>query len=168
MFTRPRLGGAGSLREGWSVVEGKLAAAAVTVAAAAAVAVAAVALLDPSDNEALLPVPPAAQTLTPTAPSGRPSLDRQIPTPALVRLRAAVHQLTEPVPGRPAALRARVVHYQVDSWQSSDDFTLLVTLDLHFPPQAGVAWNEGMNGRFVQFGRESKTQTYRLGWATSP
>jgi hypothetical protein len=55
----------------------------------------------------------------------------------------------------------------VDSWRSLDDFTLLVTLDLHFPPHGALAWNQGRNERFVHFSRGSHAQTYQLEWATS-
>jgi hypothetical protein len=143
--------------------------AAVAAPMAAAAAVAAIVLQGPSDPDAIAPIPPATQTPSPTAPSGRPSVDRPVPTTAVAQLRAAVHQLTEPMPGRPAALRARLTHYQVDSWRSADDFTLLVSLDLHFPSRAAaLAWNQGANARFVHFSRGSETQTYRLQWASGP
>jgi hypothetical protein len=158
--------------------------AAVAAPVAAAAAFAGFALLGSFHTAAVLPVPPATHAPTPTASaaipqptnpvpeetghsSDEPSVVRHVPAAGLKRLRAAVHQLTEPMPGRPAALRARLVHYQVDSWRSPDDFTLLVTLDLHFPPQTALAWNEGSNGRFVHFSRGPHSQTYQLEWATS-
>jgi hypothetical protein len=157
--------------------------AAVAAPAAAAAAFAGFAMLGSFHTDAVRPVPPATHAPTPTAsadivqptnpvpetghPSDEPSVVRHVPAAGLELLRAAVHQLTEPMSGRPAALRARLVHYQVDSWRSSDDFTLLVTLDLHFPPHAALAWNEGGNARFVHFSRGPHTQTYQLEWATS-
>jgi hypothetical protein len=138
--------------------------AAVAGPLAVAAAVAAFTLLGPPD----VPVPPATRPPTPTAAAtGRPVLDRTVPAAALARLQAAVHQLTEHTPGRPAALQARLVHYQVDSWRSEDDFTLLVTLDLRFPPDAAVAWDQGTNARFVRFSKAASGH-YQLAWATSP
>jgi hypothetical protein len=127
---------------------------------AAACAVAAVTLLGPSDSPSHEPSPATA--------SGRPSLDQPIPTDAVARLRAAVHQLTKATPGRPAARQARLIDYQVDSWQSPDDFTLEVSLDLHFAPGTATPWNQGLNDRFVRFSRQSDTQTYHLEWASAP
>jgi hypothetical protein len=94
-------------------------AVAVGVPVVAAVAVLAVALLGPSRTVAVVPVPPAtqepSQEPTPPSASGRPSVDQPVPTAAVVRLKGAVHQLSEAVSGRPAALQARLIHYQVDS-----------------------------------------------------
>jgi hypothetical protein len=143
--------------------------AAIATPTAAAAAVAAVVLLGPAHPDAGVPVSPAIPTTTsPSGSAGRPSVDRPVPAAALAQLQAAVHQLTEPMPGRSAALRARLTHYQVDSWRSADDFTLLVVLDLHFPSQAAGAWNQGANARFVHFSRGSRSQSYRLEWATGP
>ena len=77
-----------------------------------------------------------------------------------------MHQLTQPAPGMPTALRARLVHYRVDSWHSTDDFTLFVTLDLQFPPDAAVAWNQGTNVWFVRC-TKTTSGTDQLAWATS-
>jgi hypothetical protein len=94
------------------------------------------------------------------------STDRPVPAAAVARLQSEVQQLTEPAPGTPAALTARLVHYQVDSWRSPNDFTLLVRLDLRFPPDAGTAWNQGSNARFVHFTRRPSSGGYQLEWAT--
>lgn len=112
--------------------------------------------------------PNTVAPVTPQVTPGRQPLDRPVPGAAIARLEAAVHQLTEPAPGMPVALRARLVHYQVDSWRSSDDFTLLVSLDLRFKPGTQMAWNNGANDRFVHFTRKPTTGTYHLEWATGP
>jgi hypothetical protein len=151
--------------------------AAVAAPVAVAAAVAAFTLLGPFHTGLVAPLPPATHApTTPTATdaptptataTGRPALDRPVPPAGLARLRAAVRQLTQPAPGMPTALRARLVHYQVDSWHSPDDFTLFVTLDLQFPPDAAVAWDQGTNARFVHF-TKTPSGTFQLAWATSP
>ena len=150
--------------------------AGVAIPVAAAVAVAAFALLGPSRTDADPSAPPATQQPSdaasheppPATASGRPSVDQPVPPAAVARLRAAVQQLTNPMPGRPTALQARLIDYQVDSWQSSNDFTLFVSLELHFAPGSATAWNEGHNDRFVRFSRQSGSQIYQLEWATAP
>jgi hypothetical protein len=107
-------------------------------------------------TDSLVPVP------------GRPSLDRAVPKPALAALRAAVHDLTVARSGYVRAVRARLVHYQVDRWRSPERFTLFVSLDLHFPGKNTMAWNQGSNVRFVQFTRSPGSDHYHLTWATSP
>ena len=99
---------------------------------------------------------------------GRSSLDRAVPESALAALRAAVHGLTVARPGYVVPARARLVHYQVDSWRSPGQFSLLVTVDLHFATKNTMAWNEGSNGRFVQFTRSPRSGDYQLSWASSP
>jgi hypothetical protein len=100
--------------------------------------------------------------------SARPSVARHVPAAALRNLRAAVHRLTVPRSGSPTALRAKLVRYRIDSWDSADDFTLLVSLDLHFPTKDTLAWNEGSNERFIHFTRAPSAASYHLGWATGP
>jgi hypothetical protein len=99
---------------------------------------------------------------------GRSSLDRPVPRAALADLRAAVHGLTVARPNYVGPVRARLVHCQVDRWRSSEHFTLLVSLDLHFATEDTTAWNEGSNGRFVRFIRSPGSSRYHLTWATSP
>jgi len=53
------------------------------------------------------------------------------------------------------------------SWESSDHFTLLVTLALHFPGST-AAWNEGTNSRFVTFSRASGATRFLLEFNTGP
>lgn len=104
-----------------------------------------------------------------THPSATPApaaADQHVPATAVEQLRADVRRLTEPMTGRPAALRARLLGYQVDSWRSRHDFTLLVSLRLHFRPHEQLAWNQGVNARFVTFTRQPGSRTFRLEWAS--
>lgn len=126
------------------------------------------ALTRPGKSGAGTTHPDTVDPATPQTTSGRPSADRPVPRAAIARLEADVHQLTEPAAGRPAALRARLLAYQVDNWRSSNDFTLLVSLDLRFAPGTAMAWNNGPNDRFVHFTLEPGTGTYQLEWATGP
>jgi len=63
---------------------------------------------------------------------------------------------------------ARLVSYRLDSWRSPSDFTVVVTVDLHFATNNTMAWSKGSNTRFVRFTRSSSRDQYRLTWATSP
>ena len=69
----------------------------------------------------------------------------------------------------PVLLRGKVASYQVRSWTSSDDFTLDVTMDLHFRGDA-TRWNmnEGVNDRFFTFTRPEAGSAYRMYEATGP
>ena len=91
---------------------------------------------------------------------------RHVPATAVEQLRSDVRRLTEPMTGRPAALRARLLGYQVDSWRSRHDFTLLVSVRLRFRRHEQLAWNQGVNARFVTFTRQAGTRTFRLEWAS--
>jgi hypothetical protein len=51
----------------------------------------------------------------------------------------------------------KVLNYHPYSWKSANDFTLLMSLDLHFEGWHG-AWNEGQNDRFVTFTRAAHGQ----------
>jgi hypothetical protein len=51
----------------------------------------------------------------------------------------------------------KVLSYHPYSWKSQSDFTLLMSLDLHFNGWHG-AWNVGKNDRFVTFTRASNGQ----------
>ena len=53
----------------------------------------------------------------------------------------------------------------MSSWESPDQFTLEVSLDLHFDGDP-LAWTEGTNDRFVTFTRTG--DALRLAFATSP
>jgi hypothetical protein len=77
---------------------------------------------------------------------------------------AADAQLTSAV-GVPRLASGSVVSAEVSSWESADQFTLEVGLDLHFDGDAG-SWNEGHNDRFVSFTRTDGA--LRLDFATSP
>lgn len=91
-----------------------------------------------------------------------------VPEAALQDLRDAIHQLTVKRPGMPTILSARLVNYELYRWGTANDFTLLVTFDLHFPTRNTAAWNEGGNGRFITFTKAPGDTSYRLDWATSP
>ncbi len=60
-----------------------------------------------------------------------------------------------------------VISYQPYHWVSSSQFTLLVTLDLHFTGSPG-AWNVGNNDRFITFFRPAGQDRYLLQFATGP
>jgi hypothetical protein len=91
-----------------------------------------------------------------------------VPDAALADLRSAIHQLTQARQGMPTIQRARLVSYRVYRWGTSDDFTLFVTLDLHFPTGNTAAWKEGLNGRFITFTKLPDDSAYQLSWATGP
>jgi hypothetical protein len=113
------------------------------------------------------PIDPGTGTVSASAsPTAVPA--RRVPAEAVARLEDAVHQLTKPVPGRPTAREARPVGYRVQRWGSPDDFTLLVTLVVHFPAHVTTAWNDGTNGRFITFTRQPTHGDYHRAWATSP
>ena len=63
--------------------------------------------------------------------------------------------------------RGKVLSYRPYSWKSANDFTLLMSLDLHFVGWHG-AWNEGRNDRFVTFTRASHGQTFSMALNTGP
>jgi hypothetical protein len=67
--------------------------------------------------------------------------------------------------GVPRLSSGTVVDASVSSWNSPDDFTLEVTLDLHFDGDP-LAWNQGLNDRFVTLTRTGGS--LRLSFATSP
>jgi hypothetical protein len=61
----------------------------------------------------------------------------------------------------------KVLRYQPYSWKSANDFTLLMSLDLHFDGWRG-AWNEGKNDRFVTFTRAPHGQPFLMALNTGP
>ncbi len=69
----------------------------------------------------------------------------------------------------PVLLSGKVESYQLRSWTSSDNFTLDVTMNLHFRGDP-TRWNmnEGVNGRFFTFTRPSAASPYRMYEATGP
>jgi len=91
-----------------------------------------------------------------------------VPADAVTDLRAAVHDLTVTRPAYVGPVSARLLAYRLDSWRSPSDFTVLVTIDLHFATRDTMAWNEGSNTRFVRFTSTPGSNGYRLTWATSP
>ena len=61
----------------------------------------------------------------------------------------------------------QVLSYHSYSWKSVNDFTLMVSLDLHFEGWHG-AWNGGKNDRFVTFTSASHGQTLLMAFNTGP
>jgi len=60
-----------------------------------------------------------------------------------------------------------VLNYRSYSFTSVNDFTLMVSLDLHFEGWHG-AWSDGTNDRFVTFTRAFHTQTFLMAFNTGP
>ena len=80
---------------------------------------------------------------------------------------------TWPVPDAdtqtPVLIAGSVYSYESWSWTSADQFTLLVTLDLHFRGDPGRAnWREGHNNQFVAFSRPTPQTRWRMHFATGP
>lgn len=90
------------------------------------------------------------------------------PAAAVTDLRTAVRDLTVARPGYIGPVSATIVGYQLDSWRSPQDFTVMVALDLHFATTNTMAWNEGANTRFIRFTTRSADNGYQLSWASSP
>lgn len=60
-----------------------------------------------------------------------------------------------------------VLSYHTYSWKSANEFTLLVSLNLHFSDSPG-AWNEGTNDCFVTFIRTSQDQQFLMACDAGP
>ena len=72
-------------------------------------------------------------------------------------------------PETPMLIAGSVVSHEPWSWTSADQFTLSVTLDLHFRGDPGRAnWTEGHNGQFVTFSRPTPQTRWRMYFATGP
>ena len=72
-------------------------------------------------------------------------------------------------PRTPVLIAGSVYSYQPWSWTSGDQFTLSVTLDLHYrgdPRRAN--WSEGRNTRFFIFSRPTAQARWRMEIATGP
>jgi hypothetical protein len=76
----------------------------------------------------------------------------------------------DPCGPAPLLLSANVASTDVWSWTSSDDFTLGVTMSLHFggDPTLTSNWGEGNNERFFRFTRPNAGSDYRMYLATGP
>ena len=61
----------------------------------------------------------------------------------------------------------QVSSYHVYTWKSQNDFTLLMSLNLHFEGRH-VAWNEGRNDRFVTFTKSPHGQPFLMELNTGP
>jgi hypothetical protein len=61
----------------------------------------------------------------------------------------------------------KVLSYHPYSWRSANNFTLLMSINLHFAGWHG-AWNEGKNDRFVTFTRAPKGQPFLMAFYTGP
>lgn len=71
-------------------------------------------------------------------------------------------------PGELQLTSGSVESFSVEKWQSADNFTLLVSLDLHFPNGDGAAFGEGRNDRFVTFSRPAPGRHFVMSFATGP
>src|SRR5215470_9831792 len=81
---------------------------------------------------------------------------------------AATREFVVPDGGCDLILRSgKVISYQPYHWVSSNHFTLMVALDLHFKGSPG-AWNAGMNSRFITFSRTAAQSRYLMDMATGP
>lgn len=69
--------------------------------------------------------------------------------------------------GKVKLLSGKVTSYHPYSWTSTNKFTLLVGLDLHFSGSPG-AWNEGDNDRYVIFVRSKVKHHYLMEFNTGP
>lgn len=67
-------------------------------------------------------------------------------------------------------ISGQVTDYRPYAWVSTRQFTLLITMKLHFTGSdpAASAWAEGRNGRYVTFSRPNADALYRMSWATGP
>lgn len=83
--------------------------------------------------------------------------------------KAAVAQYLSPSPGSNTLLlrSGTVTSWRPSAWTSSNRFTLLVTLDLHFIGSPG-AWNVGENDRFVSFTKSTPFGAWRISIFTGP
>jgi hypothetical protein len=72
-------------------------------------------------------------------------------------------------PQTPVLIAGSVYSYEPSSWTSPDQFTLHVTLDLHFRGEAErTNWREGHNTRFFTFSRQTSRTRWRMYVATGP
>jgi hypothetical protein len=64
----------------------------------------------------------------------------------------------------------KVVDYRPYAWVSGGQFTLMVTMDLHFTgaDPAASALAEGRNSRLVTFRGPNAATKYRMSWAAGP
>src|ERR1019366_3050167 len=77
---------------------------------------------------------------------------------------AATRQFHVPSSGAMDTFRLKsgtVTSWRQFAWTSSNRFTLLVSLDLHFTGSSGP-WNEGGNGRYVTFIRSTSSGAWRM------
>lgn len=65
-------------------------------------------------------------------------------------------------------LSGTIVSWRRYAWVSENQFTVTVTLDLHFPNQDGLAWGEGVNNRYATFIRPDTQAQFLIWLTTSP
>jgi len=83
---------------------------------------------------------------------------------------AATRQFHVPSSGAMDTFRLKsgtVTSWRQFAWTSSNRFTLLVSLDLHFTGSSGP-WNEGGNGRYVTFIRSTSSGAWRMSINSGP
>jgi hypothetical protein len=69
--------------------------------------------------------------------------------------------------GAPRISGGTVTSYRLYGWNGPRDFTLLVSMNLRFINNP-MAWNRGVNERFVTAHRRGRDHGYRLEFASSP
>jgi hypothetical protein len=69
--------------------------------------------------------------------------------------------------GSPRIGAGTVRSYRLYQWKGPQEFTLLVSMDLTFTSNP-LAWNRGINDRFVTAHRAGGHRGYLLAFATSP
>ncbi|CAN5349408.1 hypothetical protein BH09ACT12_BH09ACT12_27210 [soil metagenome] len=69
--------------------------------------------------------------------------------------------------GAPRLAEGKVTSYRLHGWEGPREFTLLVSMSLTFASNP-LAWNRGVNERFVTAHRVGHRDGYELEFATSP
>jgi hypothetical protein len=137
----------------------------------------------------LTPTVTPAPSLTPTASPGPPTTlrpgDPAVYAEALDRVQqwlnawmagdtAAQNALLEPDSQVASPfpfsqlLSGEITHYEPYQHMSDDEFTLLVTLQLHLPTANESAWGEGVNSRFFTFKRPDASSPFLMHLASGP
>lgn len=68
----------------------------------------------------------------------------------------------------PQLLIGEIFSYLPQQQIPDNEFTLLVTLQLHVPASNQSAWGEGINDRFITFKRADADSPFLMRFATSP
>jgi hypothetical protein len=68
----------------------------------------------------------------------------------------------------PQLLSGKINDYEPYQHMSDDEFTLLVTFQLHLPTVNESAWGEGVNSRFFTFNRADASSPFLMHLASGP